>query len=308
MNSRFRPDASAVPLVGETKAAPTAAIVTPSYAGDFERCRLLCETVDRFVTGHRHHYLLVAHNDVELFRRLESRNRLVIDERDLLPSWLHDFRDPASLFRRHVWLSLKTAPLRGWHVQQLRRIALAAHAHEDALIYCDSDMVFLKPFDCGQFWKEGKLRLYRRQDGLSDFADAEHRQWSLNAARALGLPAEMPSMRDYISTLIAWRRETVGSMIRHIETRHARSWVETVASTRRFSECMLYGRYVDEVLSSNGHFHDDAGFCRVYWSGPELSGAQIASFIAGMEPEQVAIGLQSFTGTDIGQLRKILFD
>src|SRR5690606_41504601 len=28
-----------------------AALVTASYSADFERCRLLCESVDRFVTG-----------------------------------------------------------------------------------------------------------------------------------------------------------------------------------------------------------------------------------------------------------------
>ncbi len=61
-----------------------------------------------------------------LFRQLETARRTVIDVRDLLPSWLHSFRDPTSLFRRRIWLSLRTAPLRGWHVQQMRRIAIAA--------------------------------------------------------------------------------------------------------------------------------------------------------------------------------------
>ena len=51
---------------------PSAALVTASYAPDFERCRLLCETVDQYVTGFSHHYILVEHNDVAQFRALES--------------------------------------------------------------------------------------------------------------------------------------------------------------------------------------------------------------------------------------------
>ncbi len=75
------------------------------------------------------------------------------------------FDDPLSLFRRRVWLSLKTQPLRGWHVQQLRRIAIAAHAKEDVLVFCDSDVAFVKPFDLSAFWRDGKVRLFRR-DGV----------------------------------------------------------------------------------------------------------------------------------------------
>ncbi len=117
-----------------TLRAPTAAVVTASYAPDFERCRLLCETLDRHVSGFAHHYILVEQRDVALFRQLEDSRRSVVDERDLLPSWLHAFDDPLSLFRRRIWLSLRTQPLRGWHVQQLRRIAIAAHAAEDVLV------------------------------------------------------------------------------------------------------------------------------------------------------------------------------
>ena len=65
--------------------AGTAAIVTASYAPDFERCRLLCETIDRFVAGAPRHYILVEQRDVALFRQLETRDRVIISERDLLP-------------------------------------------------------------------------------------------------------------------------------------------------------------------------------------------------------------------------------
>ena len=182
LNSRFVPDAAAgSDLLQQT---PAAAVVTASYAPDFERCRLLCETMDRQLSGVAHHYILVEHRDVALFRQLETGSRTVVDERDLLPRWLRVVDDPASLFRRRVWLSLKTQPLRGWHVQQLRRIAVAAHAKEDVLVFCDSDVAFVKPFDLSAFWHDGKVRLFRRDDALS--ADGHERTSHLVAQRRVG--------------------------------------------------------------------------------------------------------------------------
>jgi hypothetical protein len=284
----------------------TAAIVTASYAPDFERCRLLCETVDRHVSGAAHHYILVEHRDVQLFRQLENSHRTIVDERDLLPRWLHALDDPLSLFRRRIWLSLKTMPLRGWHVQQLRRIAIAAHASEDVLIFCDSDVAFLKPFDCGVFWRNGKVRLFRRDGVLSGSGHEEHRIWSRNAGAALGIDEAVVSTHDYISTLIAWRRETVMAMCAEIERVHGRNWVQVIGSARKFSECMIYGRYVDDVLGGAGHFHGSEEFCRVHWTGEALSDDEFRRFVAAMAPEQVAIGMQSFIGTDIGRIRRLI--
>ncbi|UVK38704.1 hypothetical protein LHFGNBLO_005915 [Mesorhizobium sp. AR10] len=304
MNSRFVPSPGA-----ETDALrqmPTAAVVTASYAPDFERCRLLCETLDRHVSGVAHHYVLVEHRDVALFRQLENGHRTVVDERDLLPRWLHVFDDPLSLFRRRIWLSLKTMPLRGWHVQQLRRIAIAAYASEDVLIFCDSDVAFLKPFDTNVFWRDGKVRLFRRDGVLSGDGHDEHRIWSRNAGSALGIDPSRVSTHDYISTLIAWRRQTVTAMCAEIEKVHGRNWVQVVGSARKFSECMIYGRYVDDVLAGAGHFHGSQEFCRVHWTGEALSDEEFRRFVAAMAPEQVAIGMQSFIGTDIGRIRRLI--
>ena len=284
----------------------SAAIVTPSYAGDFERCRLLCESMDRFVTGYDRHYLLVAGHDVERFRILETDRRVVVDERDLLPAWLHAVRDPTVFFRRHIWLSTRLAPLRGWHVQQLRRIAFAEKAEQEVLVYCDSDVVFLKPFHCSAFWQGEKVRLYRRDGGMNALVDLGHRQWSANAGQALGLPAGQETEHDYITTLISWRRDSVVGMLRHIETLHEKPWIRAVAADRRFSECILYGRYVDEVLAGRGHFHDDRAFCHVLWFGHELDTGGLEKLIAEMEAHQVAIGIQSFIETDLEPLRRMI--
>jgi hypothetical protein len=304
VNSRFEPQAA----VAGTQAATgtSAAIVTASYAPDFDRCRLLCETLDRYASGTKHHYLLVEHSDIQLFRRLEGPNRTVVDEKDILPRWLHVFSDPLSLYSRRIWLSLKAPPLRGWHVQQLRRIAIAAHISEDVLVYCDSDVAFLKPFDLGAFQRDGKVRLFRRDNAFSSGAPDQHGIWSSNAGRLLGIAQPAVSPHDYISTLIAWRRASVVDMCAHIEKLHGRHWVEALAADRRFSECLVYGRFVDEVIGGKDHFHGAEEFCRVHWTGEALSDEAFRSFVAAMTPEQVAIGMQSFIGTDLGRIRRLL--
>lgn len=304
MNSRFAPQAAAEPV--SLAPSGSAAIVTPSYVQDFERCRLLCETLDRHVTGFAHHYILVEHRDMALFRRLQGPRRTIIDERELLPGWLRPFSDPSSLFRRRIWLSLRTKPLRGWHVQQLRRIAIAAYVPQDVLVFCDSDVVFVKPFDCGAFWRDGKARLFRRDNTMEGEVRYDHQLWSRNAGLALGIAAPAVSPHDYISTLIAWRRETMAAMCRRIEDLHGRGWIEVLGSSRKFSECMVYGRYVDEVLDGAGHFHGSEEFCHVHWFGQALSDDEFRAFVASMAPEQVAVGVQSFLGVDPDRIRRLL--
>lgn len=284
----------------------TASVVTASYGPDFERCRLLCETMDSHLSGQGTHYILVEGRDVTQFRALQGPRRVVIDEREILPSWLRPFSDPASGFRRRVWLSLRAKPLRGWHVQQLRRIAIAGIADEENLVYVDSDVAFVRPLHVSAFSEAGRTRLFRRDFGLEAGATPEHRPWHVNAAALLGINEPQVSPHDYITTLIAWRRQTVLDMCAHIEKRSGRSWVEAVASERRFSECTIYGRYVDEVTGGADHFHSDVELCHVQWHGKPMDEPHLRAFIASMRPEQVAIGVQSFIGTDMAAIRRAL--
>lgn len=306
MNERFAPESSSAAVRATASGPPSSAIVTASYAPDLERCRMLCETIDRHVTGFDRHYILVESRDVPVFRSLESPRRIVVDERDLLPSWLRAFDDPLSRMKRRVWLSPRTMPLRGWHVQQLRRIAIARHVSNDALVFCDSDVAFLKSFDCGAFWHEGSLRLLRRDNALVGPHAGDHKIWSRNAGLVLGVVEPTVSPHDYISTVIAWRRQTVEAMCERIEDVRGTNWVAAVAARRKFSECMIYGRFVDEVLHGAGHFTSATEFCRVQWDGNAMSDDEFRSFVANMTAEQVAIGVQSFIGTDVARIRGLI--
>jgi hypothetical protein len=281
------------------------AIVTSSYAGDLERFALLCETMDHFVSGHTRHLVLVASKDVALFQQFAGPKREIIDEADLLPFWLRRFSDPMSKFKRDIWLSPASWPMRGWHVQQLRRMAIAQHISEDGYLSCDSDVAFVAPYDVGSNWKNGLLRLYRLDNVLKHEGHAEHRIWSANAGKRLGLGPAMNN-HDYISTLIQWKTSTVRAMLEHIQNVSGRHWVASIGADRSFSECMIYGRYADEVLKGEGLYHDPNPSCRVYWNGPALDKAGLSDFIATRASYQIAIGLQSFVGTSVDDIRGAL--
>lgn len=291
------------------KPACSVALVTPSYRGDFERCQLLCASVDRFLTNVCDHYILVDDDDFNMFAPFANARRRVINERDILPDWLRSFRPPSGANARKLWISLKTWPMRGWHVQQLRRIAIAQHVEVDALLYCDSDMLFVREFDSESLWKNCDLRLYRNEFGIvGELAEhgAKHRQWTEQAAGLNGLsPPDFPA-HDYINNLVSWRRDHVLAMCHHIEANTGKDWLSAIASSRTFSECQIYGAYADGARNGQGHWHAGSGLCRTYWSGDALNEAGLEEFLAGLEPEQVAVGIQSFTGTDTTLLRRLI--
>lgn len=283
------------------------AIVTASYAPDFERCRLLCDSIDRHVNGFTCHYLLVEAADVALFKALEGPKRHVIDERELLPTWLKAYPDPLSLGRRRVWLSLKSPPLRGWHTQQLRRIAIAKHRNEDAFFYCDSDTVFMRDFNVPTLWEDGDLRLFRRDHALAKYKEGDnHTIWAKNAADILGIGSTDIPDHDYIGTLIAWRRDTMLDMCDHIEATTGKNWVAAVASRRRFSECLIYGQFADTVCQQRGHFVDQQELCQMFWLEPLPSRADFVSVVKAMEQHKVAIGIQSFLSANVSEIRELI--
>ncbi len=291
--------------------SPRYAIVTPSYAGDFERARLLCASIDRFVSGAMVHYLLVEDADMALFVPLEGPRRKVIPESRLLPAWLRPHRDPLSFGRRRIWTGIGALrrgvpPLRGWHAQQLRKLAFPLSCDEDVILFADSDMIFLRPFDVASLESGGLVRLYVKPGGITRTM-AEHAAWCETAARLLGLPEPAFPHADYINHLVSWRRDNVVAMMAHIEKRSGRDWVSAIAGQRRFSEYMIYGAFAEGVLGleTAGHRPDAHQLCKVYWGGDAGGIATLRSFEEVLEPGQVAVGVQSFIGQPVAQLRAL---
>lgn len=286
------------------------AVVTASYANDFERCRLLCESMDLRLKGSWKHYLLVAPFDVALFRQLEGPRRRVICESELFPWWLRAVPDPTTSGRRKLWISPYSLPLRGWQAQQLRRFALARHIDEPVMFAVDSDVVFLRDFDPANLWQGDRLALYRKEGGIGQRMRSNHLEWLAHSDRLLGIgPFSVPA-NDYINTLIAWRTDTTRALLDHIETLHGRNWIRAIIRSRQFSECLIYGRFVDEVLKGEGHVASPDGLCHVLWFedsyARDING--LRHFMNDMATHQIGIGVQSFVGHDLTDIRNIVLE
>ncbi|RFC64577.1 hypothetical protein DYI37_08740 [Fulvimarina endophytica] len=285
-------------------------IVTSSYRGDFERCRLLCDSIDARVTGHSRHIIAVEARDVAMFKVLEGSKREIVDERDLFPWWLRAVPDLTHRGRRSIWLSLKGPIMHGWHTQQLRRIVLGSRLRETTMVTVDSDVVFLRPVHTSQFeTASGKTYFYRKPGGVAEalpqYRD-EHRRWSKKAGELLGIETPPHTDTGYIYNLVTWATDSVRDMNARIEAVSGKDAFRTLAATRILSECTIFGRFVEEVEGvTKRHEETNEPFAATYWDHERLDEAALDRFVSAMRPKEIALGVQSFTGTDTGLIRRV---
>lgn len=283
------------------------AIVTPTYRGDIERCRLLCASVDAFISNLSTHYLLVEDNDVPLFSGFAGPRRRVVAESELLPRWLKSYPDPFTLGRRRIWtgfgaLRRGVMPLRGWHTQQLRKMAIAQIADEDVLLFADADVIMLKPYDLALQTPDGVTQVYKVKNGISA-SMTTHVGWVERAHEVLGLASPTFPADDYINNLVTWTAPHARGLLDRIEKVTGRDWVSAVTSGRGFSEWLLYGYYIDRVLgASAGPISYRQPLSRTYWVNSDVDAATFADSAALIEPDQVAIGVQSFIDVPMSTL------
>jgi hypothetical protein len=95
-------------------------------------------------------------------------------------------------------------------------------------------------------------------------------------------------------------------MLDRIETMGGADVVTVLGRRRTLSECTLYGRFVEDCEAMAGHSPRGEAHCRVYWNGPALDRAGLAAFVGGRARHEVAVGLQSFTGTPVSDIRLAL--
>jgi hypothetical protein len=275
------------------------AIITPSYRGDIERCRLLCASIDAFVSDLSAHYLLVEDRDVAMFRSLAGPRRVIVAESELFPPWLKSLPDPLNLGRRRVWtgpgaIARGLGPLRGWHTQQLRKLAAPMLVTEDVLLFADSDVIFLKPYALSLQVTPAGTRLYRLPKAITA-GMGEHVDWLIRAADSLRLPTPQRPADDYINNLVTWRADQARAMLAHIEGASGRHWIELTASARGFSEWLLYGLYVDRVArGASGHVATARPLARTYWGPGDVMHAPLTAEGVALADDQVAVGVQSF--------------
>lgn len=279
---------------------PGIAFVTPSYAGDFELCRILVESAARFLPSNVKHYLFVDRADLEMFRLLESDRTLIAAVEDVLPSGFRHVSANAWSFGRN------SKPVAGWLVQQIVKLACAAILSEPVLVLCDSDVALIREIDPAVFARNDRVRLYRRIGGIGP-AMVEHARWHRNACELLGLEPDPLPMTDYIGNLISWDRKLVLRMLERVEQATADSWFEAIVRMESFSEYILYGVYADKIVRDDRRLGaDERRLCLTHWTLDAIDESSLESFVDSMEEADLSVMVTARLDLDVRLRRAIV--
>ncbi len=278
-------------------------IITPSFSRDFEACRLLCETLDKYVTGFTDHYVVVTKSDLQLFAPLAGPHRHIVPEADVLPGRLYSL--PLRWKGRRYRWTPGVLPVYGWHVQQVLKFAMALKQPNARVMFIDSDNFFVRPFDLATFAGGETIPLQVDREAIAA-GSTNHVAWLATAHRLLGMSAPALPADDFIGQMIVWDVETMRKILHRIETNAGEPWWKALIRARAFSEYMIYGAAVtsDPAFAALHEIVTDHP-CRSYWEGPAMGETELRHFAAGLRPDQSALGVQSFTGTSIDLLRAI---
>ena len=279
------------------------AVLTPSYAPDFELCRELNRSVMQWTAPDVHHHLVVPQWDRKLFAALRGPRTRVWTVDELVPRRML----PLSIF--NVWLDPRRPypPIRGWVMQQIVKFAAAAELGADLLVLADSDVVLVRPVTIETFRKGDRVRFYR-SEGAVDWRLPRHLLWHEVARRLLGLPpAGPPPFPDYISSFNVWDRRIVLALRERLEAVTGRPWLDVIASNLHISEFILYGVFVDAVLGASAPVIPEGSMlCHSYWGPEPMAGGTVSAFVRALQPDDVAVMISARSDTKPGVRREAL--
>lgn len=293
---------------------PKVTLLTCSFRGDFDLCKMMCESVDRFVPGQISHLVYVPKSDFPLFGELTSERRKMLPEDGMLPRWFRKvplppakWRKRLKLPRRNIYWTPYSRPVRGWIAQQIMKLQAAAGAPTEIILHVDSDIEFVRPMTIERLMpKPGLVRLYQF---ASPAPMDSHILWHQTAYKLLGVPDPGPSayQQDYIGSVVVWRRSVVRKLLQEIERVGGRDWRIVLARTPHFSEYILYGTFATRVLglAEAGHVVEPSSLCLCRWSDEFKDAAGEREFVEALEPGEVACCLQSTLAITLAERRRI---
>jgi hypothetical protein len=272
------------------------AVITPSFAPDFELCVALNRSVLDNAPNTVEHHIIVPRSDLKLFGRLAGSRTHIRCEADFLPRTFIPI--PFSKFTLN--LGRPFPPVRGWILQQVVKLAAVAAAEDDVVLVVDSDVEFVRPFAAEMFVRDGQVRFYRRPNQIDERLP-RHMIWHRVARVLLGLRPVEPPFTDYIpSSLVAWDPRVVKRMLARVTAATGRPWPTAIAGQLHFSEWTLYGVFVDEVSGAPANsFASEDQFCLCYWQPSPLDLDRVADFIRGVRPTDVAAMISAKSRTPL---------
>jgi hypothetical protein len=282
-------------------------VVTPTYARDLPLFARQHASVEEFLAPDCEHVVIVPKVDLPSFAPYAGRRTRILTVEDVVPGRI--FLLPRSLKAlrsgRDIWLTLRTAPVRGWIMQQIVKFAAATVVDRDVLLILDSDAALTRPVGLCDFVRDGKIRLYR-QPGTTAHLPS-HQRWYRSSAQLLGTDEARFFGDNYVSQAISWSRPVVIQLLRHLEAQGGRSWWLTLARTMHLSEYTLYGAYADVVLGADAsHYHDPEEHFLNSWIFDLLAPGGEDAFLNAVRPEQMGVHVDSQLPLAIADRNRLL--
>lgn len=282
-------------------------VITPTYAGDLPLFARLHASVGKFLAPDCEHVVIVPEVDRPAFAAYAGQRTRILSVEDVVPG--HIFLLPRALKAlrsgRDIWLTLRTAPVRGWIMQQIVKLAAATVVDRDVLLIMDSDLAFTRSVGLGDFVRDGKIRLYK-QSGTTAHLPS-HRRWYRSSAQLLGVDENRFFGDNYISPAISWSRPVLIQLLRHLEARGGRAWWLSLARTMHLSEYILYGAYADAVLGREaGHYHDADDHFLNSWDFDLLAPGGEEAFLGALRSDHLGVHVDSQLPLTISERNRLL--
>lgn len=278
------------------------AVVTPSYAPDFDLCSDLNRSVLRFSPEQVHHHIVVPRRDLDLFGRLAGPRTHIHRAAGYLPGSFV----PVPRVNLTVNLRRPYPPLRGWITQQIIKLAATADFDADAVLLVDSDIEFVRPFTPETYVRDGVVRFYRKPGAISERLP-RHVIWHHTARELLGLPPAQPPFTDYICAPVPWSPSIVTALIERVEGVTRRPWADAIGSRLHFSEATLYGVFVEHVLGVPAtSFASEDMRCHNHYDEVPLDEPALREFLGAIGPDDLAVMISAKSRTPLGVRRAAL--
>ena len=291
---------------------------------DLQRVPLLLETLEHYFDKRFLDQLLIvtpAHDKPKVQKaiggRISSSKTTLLDQDDICP----EFRsDPDTT---HSW----PKPNKGWHRQQLLKLAIHEHVRTSFYMTLDSDVLFVRHFDTSSLITGGKakLNLLRQSDFKRLFQEdiARHeikvRQLRIGQAERVLHVKRSPELEGqwYGETPVLINCQVVGELAKYVETTWGKPWRQALLDNFPWTEYTIYFLFAEEkdllwkfyrpgnsnsVLRLNQSLWRPGNEYKVYrdlstWE-PEV--------IFGSSDEGVAIVVQSYLGYPVSTVAQMI--
>ena len=302
--------------VSQEGALPEIAALTPTFRRDIKYFELLHESVLRFTPNNVCHHIIIPDEDIALFSGWKSSRLAIHTTRSLLPKGFLSISAlskligtlpyakslPAlrALSRGELFLDIRSPwpPIRGWVLQQILKFAAVGSMNVDAVLMLDSDVVLVNRISSDDLVHGGAVRFYRKPKAILPEM-TKHIAWHETARRILGIPERLHTeAADYVPSFLVWDPSIVRAIQKRLEEVNQRDWSRVLARELTVSEWTIYGSYVDHLgTDTNRSFVSSNSLCSSYWDASALNRDNIARFVASVSQSDLAILVQSTSGT-----------